>query len=520
MDITRVSRGLLRFRPAGFYSKPTAGAGEPNLENYLAGVLGMFISHFRNLFAFAAFATFVLAVAPAQGAVTVLKNFTLIDGTGHAPEAGSALIIGDNGRISWVGPVAQLKAPAGARTIDLSGKYLLPGLIDGHVHLGIVENQVQDAKFYTRAHIESELKTYAAYGVTAVAVFGTDKDMIFDMRAQQRAGRPAEARIFTAGQGIVYKGGYGGILGITTPVSTPQEAIKIVDADAAHGADFIKLWMDDEHKMIPVKMPYSISVAVISEAHKHHLKAVAHVYYLADAKELVREGLNGFAHEVRDQPVDQELLDLMKSHGTWQTVSTLSREAAYSWAIMPFLEDPFFERGASQGTLDALRSPEREKNVVLGDAGVPGLPYKKKVFWDYDRVFWQGLTNFAAEARAGVSYGMGTDSGPPGRFPGFNAHEELQLMVMDGLTPMQAIVAATSSNAKWLGDNDIGVVAAGKWADLLVLDRDPLQDIRNTRTIDAVYVAGNPVPTIWKTCENGNASECTGGPLTGPAMPY
>lgn len=465
-------------------------------------------------------AVLVLALAGSLRAeVKVFKDFTLIDGTGRPAVAHQAMVV-TNGRITWVGAEAQLQAPAGAQVIDLAGKYMLPGLIDGHVHLALTQNQVQDAKFYTQANIDKDLRTYAAYGVTAVAVYGTDEGSIYPIRNAQRAGRPTEARIFTAGLGLVYKGGYGGSPGVTVPVATNAEAIKQVDEDAANGADFIKLWMDDEHHMIPVKMPYSMSAAIIKEAHKHHLKVLAHVYYLADAKELLREGIDGFAHEVRDQPVDQEFLDLMKSHGAWQTAATLSRESAYSWAVMPFLEDPFFERGVSQGTLDVLRSPEREKNVVLGYAGVPGLPYKKKVFWDYDRVFWQAMTNFDAQAKVGIHYGAGTDSGPPGRFPGFNLHEEMYLMVLDGLSPMQAIVAATNGNATWLGAKEIGTIAPGKWADLLVLDRDPLQDIRNTRTIDAVYIAGNPVKTIWHTCEPGQQSECTGGPLTGPSMPY
>jgi imidazolonepropionase-like amidohydrolase len=464
-------------------------------------------------------AVFFAMTISAAAEVKVFKGFTLIDGTGAPAKPDQAMIVTD-GRISWVGSEAQAKIPESAQVIDLTGKYVLPGLIDGHVHLGIVEDQVQNAKFYAEANIEEQLKTYAAYGVTAVAVYGTDKNLIYGMRNRQRTSRPSEARIFTAGQGIVYKGGYGGIPGITIPVATEQEAVKQVDEDAANGADFIKLWMDDEHGMIPVKMPYSMSAAVIAEAHKHHLKAVAHVYYLADAKELLREGIDGFAHEVRDQPVDQEFLELMKSRGAWQASATLSREANYSWAIMPFLQDPFFTRGVSQETLDFLRSPDREKNVVLGYAQVPGLPYKKQVFWDYDRVFWVALTNFSSEVKAGIHYGLGTDSGPPGRFPGFNVHEELQLMVMDGLTPMQAIVAATSGNAAWLDDRDIGAITPGKWADLLVLDRDPLQDIRNTRSIDAVFIAGNPAPTIWQTCRNGHPGECTGSPVTPPAIPY
>ncbi len=455
-----------------------------------------------------------------QPAVTVLEHFTLIDGSGNPAAADSALIIGEDGRISWVGPMSELAAPDGAGTVDLSGKFVLPGLIDGHVHLGLVQDQAQKAEFYTREHVEDDLKTYAAYGVTGVAVFGTDENLIFDITKEQRAGRPTMARVFTAGKGIVYKGGYGGTFGINVPVATDAEAVAAVDEAAANGADFIKMWVDDERGMIPVKMPFSMTKAVIDAAHKHDLKAIAHVYYLADAKELAKQGVDGFGHMVRDQAVDQELLDLMKEHGTWQAAGTLSREMAYSFAVMPWLQDPFFMRGVSQGTLDVLRSPAREKAVVLGETQVAGLPYKAKLFADFDRAIAQALENFAAEAAAGINYGMGTDSGPPGRFPGFNMHEEMQLYVMAGLTPMQAIVAATNSNAKFIGAEDLGTVTAGKWADLLVINADPLEDIRNTQMIDSVYVAGQSAPTVWQICHPGDESECTGGPTTAPVMPY
>lgn len=456
----------------------------------------------------------------AQDGVTVLQNFTLIDGSGNPPAADSGLIIGEDGRISWVGPMAELDAPAGARTVDLAGKHVLPGFIDSHVHLGLVQNQAQNAEFYSRESVEDDLQTYAAYGVTGVVVYGTDEDLIYDITKEQRAGRPTMARVFTAGKGIVYKGGYGGTLGINVPVATDAEAVAAVDDAAAKGADFIKMWVDDERGMIPVKMPYSMTKAVIDAAHRHNIKAIAHVYYLADAKELVRQGIDGFGHAVRDQPVDQELLDLMKEHGTWRFASTLSREMAYSFAVMPWLQDPFFTRGVSQGTLDALRSPAREKAVVLGETQVAGLPYKAKLFPDLGRAVFQALENFAAEAQAGVRYGMGTDSGPPARFPGFNMHEEMQLYVMAGLTPMQAIVAATSSNAEFLGADDIGTVAAGKWADLVVINGDPLEDIRHTQMIDSVYVAGQSTPTVWQNCHPSDESECTGDATTPPIMPY
>jgi len=154
----------------------------------------------------------------------------------------------------------------------------------------------------------------------------------------------------------VMKGGYGGFLGVTQPISTPEEARKLVDQQAAKGVDLIKIWVDDERKSIPVKMTPEISKAVIDQAHKHHLRVVAHVFYLADAKELVREGVDGFGHMVRDQPVDNELLTMMKAKGVWMVSATLSREMAYSLAIMPWLQDPFFTRGVTPGTLDALTS--------------------------------------------------------------------------------------------------------------------------------------------------------------------
>lgn len=464
-------------------------------------------------------AALLAASLPALAETTVLKNVTVIDGTGAAPAPNSAIVMTD-GKIAYVGPVSGLKVPAGAKVEDLSGKFVMPGIIDSHVHVGMMHDVTQDEKYQTPENVEADLKQYAAYGVTTVQVLGTDKDFVLDMRNQQRKGRPTMARLFSAGQGAVMKGGYGGLLGVTQPISTPEEARKLVDEQAAKGVDFIKLWMDDERKTIPVKMSYEVSRAIIDEAHKHHLRAVAHVFYLADAKELMREGIDGFAHMVRDVPVDQEFLDMMKAKGVWMVSPTLSREMAYSLAVMPWLNDPFFTRGVTPGTIAALKSMAREQAVVLGPTRFPGLPYEKKVFWDMDRTLFQALENYQAMVKAGVKTGMGTDSGPNGRFPGFNAHEEMQLQVLAGRSPMDAIKSATFDNADWLKDKSIGSVEKGKWADLLVLDKNPLDDIRNTETIAAVYMAGQSVPTIWTSCRDRAESECQKRPADLPNMPY
>jgi imidazolonepropionase-like amidohydrolase len=450
---------------------------------------------------------------------TVLNNVTVIDGVGNAAQPNSAIVM-TNGKITYVGPTAGMTAPKDAHVEDMSGKFVMPGIIDAHVHVGIMHDVTQDIKYYTRENVEADLKQYAAYGVTTVQILGTDKDLIFDIRKEERAGRPSYARVFTAGQGEVFQGGYGGVFGLNKEVATPDEARKSVDIQAAKGVDFIKLWMDDERHTIPVKMPYDVSAAIIDEAHKHHLKVVAHVFYLADAKELVREGINGFAHMVRDQPVDQALLDAMKAKGVWMVSATLSREMAYSLAIMPWLNDPFFTRGVTPGTLTALKSTAREKAVVMGYTMFPGLPYKQKVFSDMDRTLFQALENYQAMIKAGIQTGMGTDSGPNGRFPGFNAHEEMQLEVLAGRTPMDAIKSATADNARWLGDKDIGTIEKGKWADLLVLDKNPLDDIHNTETVAAVFIAGNSIPTIWQTCRDRPVASCQPRPANLPDMPY
>ena len=156
----------------------------------------------------------------------------------------------------------------------------------------------QDAKFYTRDNIQKNLATYASYGVTTVVSMGTDQDLIFKIRAEQRAGRPTVTRVYTAGQGMIFKGGYGGLVGVTPGVSTVAEAEAAVEAQSKKGVDLIKLWLDD-HLGEQKKMPYDIAKAIIDGAHKHNLP-LPRIFYLGGAKQLVDFGVNGLAHSVRD----------------------------------------------------------------------------------------------------------------------------------------------------------------------------------------------------------------------------
>ena len=428
------------------------------------------------------------AVAAPMSTALVLRNFTLIDGNGGAPVANAALVI-DEGRIQWVGPSSDLQAPQGAPVQDLTGKFIMPGIINLHAHVAASDGITQNPKtLFTRENVSAHLKLYASYGVTSVASMGTDQPLVYQIRDEQRAGRPAEARIFTAGRGFTAKGGYptqpGGIPGVPYEEDDPVQAAADVADLATHHPDLVKIWVDDHFGALP-KIPMRVSAAIIEAAHAQSLKAVAHLFYRQDAKTLVDAGLDGFIHSVRDQLVDAGLVSAMKAHGTWMVSATLAREASmFAFAQPdPMLSDPFFTRAVPANVLALMKTPEYQKRVTSDPQ-----------FKNYPRYLENAQRNLKRLADAGVKYAFGTDTGPPGRFGGYGEHWELALMVAAGLTPGQVITAATRSGAEFLGAKDLGTLERGKWADLMVLAANPLDDIKNTRRIDAVYVAGNKVP--------------------------
>ena len=434
-------------------------------------------------------AAWVLAICAGlcSGETTIMENFTLIDGTGKRPLPGAALVITD-GRIAYAGPKAGVKAPQGAQRLDLSGKFVMPGIINLHGHLGNVKGLVQDPKNFTRDNLVANLKTYADYGVTSVVSMGSDQDLVFQVRAEQRAGRPAVSRIFTAGRGFTGRAGYPttapGMKGVPFEVGAVGEVQKAVAELADKRVDLVKIWVDD-HLGKEKKIPIELCRAIIDNAHRHGLKVAAHIFYLEDAKKLVEAGLDGLAHSVRDKPVDEELIQLLKKKGAWQAAPTLMREVStFVYAKRaPFLDDPFFARAASPDVIASMGSEA----------------FQTKMAADPDMRLYPGFLETAKKnlkrlVDAGVRFGFGTDTGPPARFAGYFEHEELVHMVESGLSPAQVIQSATKDGAEFLGaSKDLGTLEKGRWADLVVLDKSPLDNIRNSRTIHAVYIAGNKV---------------------------
>jgi imidazolonepropionase-like amidohydrolase len=443
----------------------------------------------RKLSSLGHLAACLAAISGLNAQVTVLKNVDLIDGAGGAKRGVSIVIAG--GRIRSIGPAAQVKAPAGANVVDLSGKTVMPGIMNLHGHVGLVKGLTQARENYTRENIEAQLRNYASYGVTSVVSMGSDIDpeLMIQIRDEERGGRlNGRSRVFTAGRGFTAQNGYPAVLpgnkGVPFEVATAAQARAYVDQMAKLRVDLIKMWVDDELGRYP-KLTPEVYSAIIDQAHRHKLKAAAHMFYLADAKRLVDAGVDALAHSVRDTDVDDELIARMKKHHTVQ-IPTLTREqSTFVYAGRPaWLDDPFFTRAVSAETIATLKSDAYRSKI----AGNPD-------FEKYQQFFETASRNLKRLHDAGVRIGFGTDTGPPARFQGFFEHWEMELMVRAGMTPAEVIQAASKTAAEYLGvSRDLGTLEKGKYADLIVLDKSPLEDIRNTRTIHSVYLGGQRLP--------------------------
>ena len=405
----------------------------------------------------------VLFSAGAAAQVTVLTHATLIDGTG-APAQRDVTIVIENGRIRDIGPSAAVAAPANAAVVDLSGKFVVPGIINGHGHVGPPPRDPQ-------------LRQYALYGVTTTTSMYFDQDDIVEFKARQKAGELRGARILTVKYRFMSPPFNPG-----SEAKTPEEGRAKVDEIVANGADFVKVWIDAQGGRHP-KLSREFCAAVLDQARKHGKLTMAHVVELADARMIVDEGVNILAHNVRDQEIPDDFIATLKQRNV-SVISTLAREEAlFVFGDGPaFTDNPFFQKGLSAERLALLKTKKREEQ-----AGDPARPRWLRMF-DTDK------KNLKKLADAGVRFGFGTDSGGAlDRYfiQGFFEHRQMELMRDAGLTPMQIIQAFSKNNAELLGiDRDFGTLAKGKAADLLVLARNPLDDITHMRAIEAVYLGG------------------------------
>ncbi len=435
---------------------------------------------------------FLLAlIGGAQGPI-IIEHATLIDGSGGAPLQDAALVI-DDGRIDSIGPTGQVKPPAGATVIDATGKTVVPGIINLHGHVGLTKGLTQAQAHYTRANAIDNLRTYAAYGVTTTTSMGTDLDLIVGIRDEIDSGSlPGLARVSPALHGFTFQAGYPthvpGVKGLAQEVTSPADARKRVDTLAAKGVSVVKMWVDDHHERF-AKLTPELYGAIIDQAHKRGLVAAAHLYELEDAKGLVDAGLDAIVHSVRDHEVDADLIRrLLAKNVTYSP--TLTREnSTFAYADGPeWLADPFFSNRIEGSLMAALKTTLRDtqKKDPERQINIDG--------------FHMAMRNLKTLADAGVPIGFGTDTGPPGRFPGYFEHWEAELMVEAGLTPMQVIQSFSKNASEALRiDRDRGTLAEGKRADLILLNKNPLGNIRNLREMESVFIGGVRVSPVKTT---------------------
>lgn len=411
---------------------------------------------------------------PRGTAPVLFEGARLIVGDTSDPIESSAFLV-TGGRIERVGRKGEIDLPSGATRVDLTGKTVMPALVSAHVHVGLLDGSRFGPENYTRDVITGHLQRYAYYGVAAVLSAGTDVGPLsFDLGKE----RPAQAaRLLTAGRGMASPDGGPGFPSIANtsfPISSAEEGRARVQDLAALGADAVKIWVDDRNGRVR-KLTPDIYRPIIEEAHKHGMMALAHVYYLKDAHELVEAGIDGFMHLVRDEVMDDALIASMKARNVFAAANIGGSHRATLTAMPP-------------ATLELLSESVPPSVVEQFKAGFASRD--PKAIAAAHATYGRMERSLARLNAAGVTIVLGGDTGIPNAWHGWAEQYELERMAAAGMTPAQMIVAATSAPARILSLDDLGTIAAGKSADFLVLDANPLDDIAHTSRISAVYLQG------------------------------
>ncbi len=421
----------------------------------------------------------------------VLRGGTLIDGTGSPPLSEAVVIIQGN-RIQSIARLGEAKLPSDAQVIDCRGKTVLPGLIDVHIHLGGSPGGMVTPAEYAPSIMYKYLKGYLISGVTTVKSAGDMMELMLDLREKEKRGELVSPRIFSVGPCFTAPGGHPAhifkvfpplVESATRQVTDPEVARQMVREVAGAGVDCIKAILEDGGGKLP-KLPYQAFAAIVDEAHQAGLKVSVHIGSYQDAEEAVRQGADGLEHGIRDvDEISPQLIEEIKRKNIYY-IPTLSVWESYFRLIdePALLEDPFLTHSIPKEIFESLQHPESPFRQIMADeARLESIRER----------YAAARANLLLMAQAGVKVVAGTDAGNSLVFHGAAVHRELELMVDAGLSPMEAIVAATRTAAEYLGQVDeLGTIAPGKLADLLVVNGNPLEDITSTKDIHLVVKNG------------------------------
>jgi imidazolonepropionase-like amidohydrolase len=430
-------------------------------------------------------------VPQATGAV-LYEGARLITGDGSSPIERSAFLV-EHGRFTHVGQQGEIEPPAGTVTVSLTGKTVIPALVDAHSHIGYMKDLTSGPQNYTRANILDHMHRFAYFGVAASQAMGSDfGELPFQLRDELREGTdPNAARFLTAGRGLspLEEISPGNMRHAAYVVTTVEGARADVQELARREVPLVKMWVETRGGTIKTLTP-DLYGAILDEAHAQGIRVAVHATALEDAKALLRAGIDVFAHMISD--VDDELIALFKERPN--TAVLLALSAPRRIVSAPWLDPvhPLIQETVSPAQIARLQDR-------LDDQAPETL--------EQGRLVWERLARgVRLLTAAGVKIGVGTDGGGQtgDQFVGWTMHAELENMVAAGMTPAQVLVAATRNSAEILGLDDLGLVADGKSADFIVLDANPLDDITNTRRISQVFLRGHAVErdrlsTAWAT---------------------
>lgn len=440
----------------------------------------------RVLTGILAIALAVAVISPGSSAQILISNRILFEGArliagdGSAPVENSAFTI-ENGQFTRVGTKGELTPSPGMVRVDLTGKTVIPALLDAHAHVGYTRGLTDLQENYTRENFTDVLRRYAYSGVAAVESLGSDRGDL-PYRIQNEPPISDAALYVTTGRGLAPPmQGPGPAVLKPAPygVTDEAEARKDVQELAATKVRIIKIWVDDRNGTV-TKLSPALYRAIIDEAHKRNLLVVAHASKLDDMKDLVRSGLDGSAHIGLVADVDDELITLLKARPQFFFTGLVGGSYRGIEAGRPkWFDDPLLRAVVPGAQLKRL-----------GDSMAGRAPDAV----NRTRERFEQLKGIVAKLRsANVRIALGTDAGPGDQFFGWGVHYELEAMVALGMTPMQAIVSGTQTSADVMGLKQLGTVAAGKSADFIVLDANPLDSIVNSRKINKVYLRGSEV---------------------------
>jgi imidazolonepropionase-like amidohydrolase len=441
----------------------------------------------RKSFALFVFFSLVLAwtARPAAADAILFEGARVILGDGSpAIEDGAVLV--DGGAVERVGRKGEIALPDGGKRIDLTGKTIMPAIVSAHVHPGFQRGLSYSAQNYTRETVMDDLNRALYFGISVVNSLGVEKgDVLYDIRADQAEGKLGGARLLLAGRGIGAPNagpGAAAYANIAYEITTEQQALDAVRELAARHVNGIKIWVDDRGGRAP-SLPLNLSRTVIDEGHRLGFKVSAHIFYHKDAVELADAGVDNFAHLVRDKVMSDELIATMVEKGIYVMPNLGAQERGAHTTVPAWFDEPYLA-----GLLADTEPPELIARIRASFTSRDGAAAARSAA-TYANL-QQSVAKLTA-ARARII--LGSDTGLEDHPFGFAEQKELQLMAEAGMTPGDVIVAATSRSAAFLDLPDRGVIAPEKRADLLVLDANPLDDIRNTRRIAALYIAGKEV---------------------------